>query len=390
MGMEISKTLLNVHAQALWHAILFVCAIHLLAGTELKGAAPANDKFINRTTITGTNVTVAGTNVGANKELGEPNHAGNIGGKSVWWTWTAPTNGDVTITTDGSMHTDGSPVDTLLAVYSGSSVTNLSIVASNDDHSVLVTSRVRFQALKGTNYQIAVDGFNDGSPGSTADSGSITLNLVFISEPILRPPNDNFTNRIVLTGPSVVTNGSNVFATREAGEPLHVDKLGDTSVWWQWTAPKATNVVVSTFGSSFDSLLAIYTGSTVSNLTLVANDDDIDPIDGILTSTVTFNSTAGQVYQIAVDGFDGASGQIALQIGPGLRPTLSSPVRLLNGGFQFTVHAPTGGFYEIDGSPDLTNWVSIGTLVMTNSSVPFIDSTVLGVDRQFYRAVQPP
>ena len=123
---------------------LAIALLLCLPAMQVFAAAPANDKFITRATMTGTNISVAGTNVGANKELGEPNHAGNIGGKSVWWTWTAPTNGDVTITTDGSSHTDGSALDTLLGVYTGPSVTNLTIVASNDDHGVLVTSRVRF------------------------------------------------------------------------------------------------------------------------------------------------------------------------------------------------------------------------------------------------------
>src|SRR5262249_9329739 len=144
----------------------------------------------------------------------------------------------------------------------GTSVSSLSVVASNDDHGVLVTSRVRFQAIQGTSYQIAVDGFNDGT---TVESGYITLNLTFISEPIARPLNDNFTNRIFLSGETIITSGANVLATREAGEPIHAGKLGDTSVWWGWTAPNSTKVTVSTFGSSFDTLLAIYTGSSLTN-----------------------------------------------------------------------------------------------------------------------------
>ena len=75
-----------------------------------------NDDFANRITITGSSATVIGTNVGATKQAGEPNHAGNTGGKSVWYTWTAPTTGTATIDTLGSSF------DTLLAIYTGSSV----------------------------------------------------------------------------------------------------------------------------------------------------------------------------------------------------------------------------------------------------------------------------
>src|SRR6266704_3221044 len=121
---------------------------------------PGNDQFNSRILLTGTNLSVTGSNIGATKQNGEPNHAGNVGGASVWWSWTAPTNGDLTITTDGSTNTDGSELDTLLGIYTGSSVSALSLVVSNDDQvpGLFVTSRVRLQAIKGTNYQIAVDG----------------------------------------------------------------------------------------------------------------------------------------------------------------------------------------------------------------------------------------
>src|SRR6266567_9506169 len=65
-------------------------------------AGPANDNFSNRITLTGTNVAITGSNVGATREMGEPAHAGNPGGQSVWWSWTAPTNGEVVINTDDS------------------------------------------------------------------------------------------------------------------------------------------------------------------------------------------------------------------------------------------------------------------------------------------------
>ena len=76
-------------------------------------AQPANDLFVNRILITGTNSAVTVNSVGATRENGEPYHAGS-GGASVWWSWTAPTNGTVTISTAGSSF------DTVIGVYSGS------------------------------------------------------------------------------------------------------------------------------------------------------------------------------------------------------------------------------------------------------------------------------
>jgi len=136
---------------------------------------PANDMLTNASVITGTAATVTGSNVGATKEAGEPNHAGNQGGMSVWWTWTAPTNGPVTLDTIGSSF------DTLLAVYTGSNVSSLSAVASNDDGAANGASVLTFSAVAGTAYSIAVDGYNAGvgPPGFAPDAahGSIVLNL---------------------------------------------------------------------------------------------------------------------------------------------------------------------------------------------------------------------
>jgi hypothetical protein len=102
-----------------------------------------------------------GTTVGATKETGEPSHAGNTGGKSIWYAWTPTVTATVTIDTIGSAF------DTLLAVYTGSAVYALTAVASNDDASG-VQSRVSFTAVAGTTYRVAIDGFNGAS-------GTVTL-----------------------------------------------------------------------------------------------------------------------------------------------------------------------------------------------------------------------
>jgi hypothetical protein len=97
----------------------------LLSASNSWSAAPANDRFSNRIILTGTNISVSGNNTQANKEGGEPLHAGNPGGSSIWWAWTAPTNGEVILNTDGSTNSDGGLLDTLLGVYTGSTVSML-------------------------------------------------------------------------------------------------------------------------------------------------------------------------------------------------------------------------------------------------------------------------
>ena len=132
------------------------------------------------------------------------------------------------------------------------------------------------------------------------------------------PPNDSFANAILITlgnSSTIAVNGHNTNATREAGEPSHANNSGPSgtpnpggrSVWWRWVAPSTGGATLDTRGSHFDTLLAVYTGSSVAALTPIAANDDITP--GIVqASTVTITATAGTTYRIAVDGFNNEDG----------------------------------------------------------------------------------
>ncbi len=249
---------------------------------RLRFASPVpNDAFSARIPFGGLSNTVVGYNYGASKETGEPNHAGNPGGRSVWWSWTAPTNWAVTLNTVGSFS------GTLLAAYTGNSVSNLTVVASNIWSSGVDGSQVNFPASAGTTYQIAVDG-NGGAVGD------IVLNLRAAPP----PNNDAFANRLPLTGSSNLVAGSNFNATREANEPMHTPTAMGKSVWWRWTAPASGSVEVDTIGSSFDTALAVYTGSSLSALARIASDSDSG---GNGASRLNFTAIAGTIYQIVVD-----------------------------------------------------------------------------------------
>jgi thiol-disulfide isomerase/thioredoxin len=123
-----------------------------------------------------------------------------------------------------------------------------------------------------------------------------------------------FVNRIVITGTNIVVTGSSAGATKEANEPSHAGNAGGASVWWSWTAPFSGFVTMSTAGSGFDTVLGIYTGSSVSALTWIAYNDDENYSGGIYTSKAFFDVAAGTTYQIAVDGYNGASGSVRLQV----------------------------------------------------------------------------
>jgi len=139
------------------------------------GTAPS-DNFAGAAPFNAMKITLSGSNSGATAEPSEPDHAGKVGGKSVWWSWTAPASGGV------QLRTAGSDFDTLLAVYVGNSVDNLTPVASNDNDGTNFTSSIFFNAVSNTTYRVAVDGRDGGS-------GNISLSLLLNPGGFIISPN---------------------------------------------------------------------------------------------------------------------------------------------------------------------------------------------------------
>jgi Ca2+-binding RTX toxin-like protein len=257
-------------------------------------AAPANDDFANAQVISGPMGNVTGSNVAATKELGEPDHAGNPGGHSIWYSWTAPADGAVVFKTAGSSF------DTLLAAYTGAAVNALTLVAANDDGVGLETrSLISFPVSDGVTYRIAVDGFS-------GKMGSVKLRW----HPA--PTNDSFANAEPLPSTSSgMAGGDNVGATADVGEPHP-----GNSIWYSWTAPADGTYKFDTVGSNFDTVLGVYTGSSVETLDLVRQNDD-DPDRGCCSSWVPLrNVTSGVTYAISVRGFDNDKGSVVLHWSP--------------------------------------------------------------------------
>jgi hypothetical protein len=113
---------------------------------------PANDGFSAATTLSGISGGLSAWNFNATVQSGEPAHAGVTGGHSLWWAWTAPVSGTL------SLNTQGSAIDTLLGVYGGTSVSSLQTLASDDDSGGSGSSALRVAIAAGQTYLIAVDG----------------------------------------------------------------------------------------------------------------------------------------------------------------------------------------------------------------------------------------
>jgi hypothetical protein len=146
---------------------------------------------------------------------------------------------------------------------------------------------------------------------------AILFCLILAHEPALAQGfSDMFAGRQVLTNVSALVTGSNTNATVETNEPKHAGKIGGHSVWISWLAPDNGLVTLSTGGSSFDTLLAVYTFGSGTNQSLRRLREDVSDDDyaGLKTSYLQFGANSNQTYQVAVDGFNGASGDIFLQL----------------------------------------------------------------------------
>jgi len=328
---------------------------------------PANNSFSGAQALTWRIASATGRTECATKESSEPNHAGNSGGASIWYRWTAPYSGNVVITTEGSNF------DTLLGVYRGSAVNSLTLVAADDDAGTGSASLISTSVVAGTTYQIAVDGFNGAS-------GRVVLNI--------NPgANNPFANCLVISGPTGSLTGNNAGASKETGEPNHAGNAGGRSVWHCWTAPASGWYELDTLGSSFDTLLAVYTGGAVGSLTSLASDDNSGTNQA---SRLIVNAVAGTSCRIAVDGANGASGIFNLTWKPVPQPRFTSITRLSSNSFDLVLSGQAGRRYAIETSSHLDSWTPLTQVTNLTGTIQYRDNVASNVTQRFYRAVLVP
>jgi hypothetical protein len=380
-----------------------------------------------------------------------------------------------------TFNTRGSSIDTLLAVYTGTSLTNLVSVAADDDRADYFTSEAVFNAVAGTNYVIAVDGRVSAS-GDIVLTWNLNTNIsqvpMIVQQPldttVVAGDTANFsmfaasttnlsyqwylgdwlailgatTNTFAITnvsylnvgdysvqvaaatgesveslpasleiGPShsydkledlldslggnvgphvsskdspikpsfnsvsfpsvsVGTIGSQIInnfnSTTEQGEPIHADVIGGSSRWYLLTATTNATMVIDTLGSDIATVLAVYTGGDIFSLQQIATNRNGAP-DGI-RSLVKFPATNGTAYLVAVDGVNGAQGNINLNWKMGIAPNAVGPAQTLVviNGAGLTLQA---GVTNNATTPSY-QWQRNGTLLSGATNATFILSSI--------------
>ena len=288
--------------------------------------SPPNDDFINSIPLAGLLAVSVSSNDTASVESGEP----LSNGRTVWWRWTAPVTGPVCLGTSGSSF---SP---LLSVYTGRILTNLVLETTG-------LSDLQFNSVAGTTYQILADANNGGQVGH------IQLTLVAGV-----PANDQFANRLTLTGTNVSVTASTSGATREVSEPVHGGFQGSNSIWYSWIAPAAGTLTITATGDGFSPTWAVYTGSSLSALSDVAN-SYIWPWN--IRSSGSFPVLPGVPLQIAIDGAlsagGGPAGIVSLNLSfAGLPGNDNFANRSVISGTSIHVSGTTSGATREPGEPD--------------------------------------
>jgi hypothetical protein len=171
-------------------------------------------------------------NIGATKQPGEPDHDGDPGGHSVWFTWTAPASGEVHISTSEA---DFTPT---LAAYTGASVAALTPVAAGRGEAGSTRhadawnpGQMNFATVAGTKYDIAVDGL-----GGSTGTFQIEIEMDFRTEQRLSGERD-------AGGPPPLPPGSGVTKAKPSAPILsrHVDQARRSVVFALRSAQPGTH-----------------------------------------------------------------------------------------------------------------------------------------------------
>ncbi len=239
----------------------------------------------------------------------------------IWYTYTACSTGDHTVSTCGATF------DTRIAVYgSACPAAANAAIACNDDSTACgagsLQSSVTFAATSGQTYRIRVGSFTNNT---TQGQGYGTGNLVLTGPSCgpAGPAGDSCSSPIALTGYGA-TAFTNVGATTDGPTPTTCgsgNQIGN-DIWYTYTACAAgSHTVDSCTGGNFDTVIAVYTGACGS-LTQVGCNDDTSGCGTGLSSRLTWTATAGTQYRIRLGGYNGAVGSGTLTLtGPSCGPT---------------------------------------------------------------------
>jgi len=140
---------------------------------------------------------------------------------------------------------------------------------------------------------------NDGepwgvAPGPTATPGPTSTPLP-TATPAPAPGNDDIASAIVVSAPYPSTaTQTTVGATTAASDPVACTAYS-SSVWYRFTVQADGTTRITTEGSDFDTLLAVYQGAPGALTSVACNDDTVG-----VSSSVQFTASASTTYYVMI------------------------------------------------------------------------------------------
>ena len=258
-----------------WNAKAASASVRIGRGDQAAIAdRPPNDDFAAAASIAGEQGSRALDLLLATPEPGEPLFTPRRGrpAGSVWYAWTAPSNGPVRFNIPPSGGSSDARNDRL-SIFRGDRITELERVASDLWGAI-------FFAEKGQSYRIRVSNFARGT----------ALDLRWSQGS--RPANDNFAQATELEGADGVVQGNSQGATLEPGEWFG---FAAATTWYRWTAPSGGEWE---FRSESPRRVLVFEGDSIPALRLVSYYPG---------SIGLFPAAAGREYRIAVSERDAYS-----------------------------------------------------------------------------------
>ncbi|KOV82720.1 hypothetical protein ADL03_23420 [Nocardia sp. NRRL S-836] len=261
----------------------------MLTGVLVPGVAhaapPSNDDFATPTVISALPYSVAQDTTEATKAADDPfacRGAGLTG--SVWFTYTATENGLLRLKTEGSDR------DLHVTTFTGERGDLKQLW--NPQWDGCTTSRsvpITFPATTGTTYHFMVSG--NGTPG-----GALQLAL----DRIAPAANDDFADAQPVTAlPFSAPQPDFTLASAEPDEPAATSCWGNQglpSVWYAYTPAQTQSLVLKMDGSNSSPLAAVYEGTSLPDLRLLAC------VDGSHYTGKAVGVTGGRTYFVQVTG----------------------------------------------------------------------------------------
>ena len=144
-----------------------------------------------------------------------------------------------------------------------------------------------------------------GDTQHTNDAGAIEVAMVTNKtdrnfKVVPRPPNDRYTNAIKIATSGGTIRATNNYASMEPNEVIVPGAGG--SVWWLWSSPVTTNVLIDTAGSSFNTVIGVFTNAPGSNAIATAGQvlNATNDVQNNLRAHANLNAQAGVTYRIAI------------------------------------------------------------------------------------------